>query len=1117
MRLHRNLGHPNKKELVRLLQSKNASAALIEAAQQHECALCDMHSQPSGVPVSSMPKSGCINHRCKLTRCGSQFLDSDTNNLSWWCLIAPQGWSQHDTLELARSLRSSSSRLKELGPETLVLCKYYKLMNTVLGPQTKCENGALSRASNWWSLQAKATPDWQSWNGNIKWHAVLSPSSCRQPDGCLWPWRACDSPQLCGAPDQQNAKILWIQSDSVDIGLHSSHPWTFDGGADWQQDPSARFMEKLRFQQEAAKATAEADGDRRLRRALLRKFMGKQTLLGPGDLWYYWRDASAAKLRWRGPATVIMREPGPSGPSTDVYWIGHGTVLLRAAFEHLKPAQAAEDMTEAEDPLDCRTSATEASPTTWTWARPTSGAEKKWNQMKKKVKMTEMLAMWQSTTCLLTIGKQVMMAVHGHASISLQEGSSTCQCPQLIFLYISSILNKSPTSGEDHPILNDLESLMNGKHPKVTVNFTTFGPPGHGRGVRAYHSDGLWRRTRPWWAWTAWRWCPNKWQWSTQHHWWYEIKQCLHATTCWSPWTFGTYSRPSSTTTRSTSSNNAYEPGTWTFGRTGSTGINYGVRVPCAPSTTTFFQAHQAGNFAEQRARVARQETLLLKPPEGYAPQWNVPAERPTPYPERPLAENERVDFVLDVDFLAKTSLPAGWTFEDGILQLGEVQDECRLQGNHIIRYHYLARNKEFKPTADNCPIPLEYLSNQRYTKLTCGKLVKDKWTRTQPCRQVTGHFWTGYIHKLQDPNLLVQSGQEQVQRPDLWSRVHLPAGGQSPCTSERALHVPRWSTCVHWGQEEKIGILLWEWCLDFFDSEENIKPGRVLRAKFILNWKRNDDGTPRAKARLICQGYQDPDALNGSLATASPTLTRLSRGMILSITSLLGFFPFASDISTAFLQGKKYDPSSERELWIRLPKDADGLLGLPPGHGRVMKLTKPMYGLVVAPKAWFDEAMDRILAMGEGAIVQHPLDSCLLLAFDRALRPEEVDDDPPRLLAIFGIHVDDLLGCCNEQDPATKKLMDKLLGIFGFREWHSGAERGELSHCGAKITKIDNFHWKIHQSEHFKKQKPISIQKDCLQSPLPVTNGERTALYVLYLELCNGRAPKLLPGYKLP
>ena len=50
---------------------------------------------------------------------------------------------------------------------------------------------------------------------------------------------------------------------------------------------------------------------------------------------------------------VIMREPGPTDPNTDVYWIGHGTVRLRAAPEHLKPAHAAEDMTEAaKDPLD---------------------------------------------------------------------------------------------------------------------------------------------------------------------------------------------------------------------------------------------------------------------------------------------------------------------------------------------------------------------------------------------------------------------------------------------------------------------------------------------------------------------------------------------------------------------------------------------------------------------------------------------------------------------------------------------------------------------------------------------------------------------------------------------
>ena len=107
-----------------------------------------------------------------------------------------------------------------------------------------------------------------------------------------------------------------------------------------------------------------------------------------------------------------MKEPGPSGPNTDVYWIGHGTVLLRAAPEHLKPAHAAEDMTEAAKDLctlpnkPFRTSATEESPTSWTWARPTSADVKKLKQMRKKEKMTEMWNPYLSATCRLTLADE---------------------------------------------------------------------------------------------------------------------------------------------------------------------------------------------------------------------------------------------------------------------------------------------------------------------------------------------------------------------------------------------------------------------------------------------------------------------------------------------------------------------------------------------------------------------------------------------------------------------------------------------------------------------------------------------------------------------------------------
>ena len=65
-----------------------------------------------------------------------------------------------------------------------------------------------------------------------------------------------------------------------------------------------------------------------------------------------------------------------------------------------------------------------------------------------------------------------------------------------------------------------------------------------------------------------------------------------------------------------------------------------------------------------------------------------------------------------------------------------------------------VAREKEFTPTEDNCPVPLRCLARQRITKLANGQVVRDKWTRGTPCRQLTGHTWTGYTRfKIQTPH----------------------------------------------------------------------------------------------------------------------------------------------------------------------------------------------------------------------------------------------------------------------------------------------------------------------------------------------------------------------------
>ena len=198
-----------------------------------------------------------------------------------------------------------------------------------------------------------------------------------------------------------------------------------------------------------------------------------------------------------------------------------------------------------------------------------------------------------------------------------------------------------------------------------------------------------------------------------------------------------------------------------------------------------------------------------------------------------------------------------------------------------------------------------------------------------------------------------------------------------------------------------------------------------------------------------------------------------------MSVAAMMGMTLFTSDISTAFLQGRNFDPKPNRIIWVKLPRDGEELLGLPQGHGKLMKLVKPMYGLCDAPRAWFEEATSRILKMGNGAVVQHPLDACLFLAYDKALYPPPAEGEPePRLLALFGTHVDDIFGCYYEADEHTDARLKNLKGIFNFREWVTAKDKDEMEYCGAQITKVTDNQWKIHHGKYLAKQNQSHTQR---------------------------------------
>ena len=122
----------------------------------------------------------------------------------------------------------------------------------------------------------------------------------------------------------------------------------------------------------------------------------------------------------------------------------------------------------------------------------------------------------------------------------------------------------------------------------------------------------------------------------------------------------------------------------------------------------------------------------------------------------------------------------------------------------------------------------------------------------------------------------------------------------------------------------------------------------RVVTARWVLNWKAsNDGGPPKAKARLVLGGFQDPGVFD--LEKASPTTTKQSKFVILSLAPIMQWTIFCGDVKTAFLSGANFD----RKIVVKLPADCGPLLGCTDQGPTYMRMPKSAYGLADAPLLW--------------------------------------------------------------------------------------------------------------------------------------------------------------------
>ena len=105
-----------------------------------------------------------------------------------------------------------------------------------------------------------------------------------------------------------------------------------------QLDGHQSFEELLLKRTAAKQALLQAETDRKLRRALLRQYQGTNIPRVSGQQCYFWRDARQAdlvKIRWLGPARIILREDDEQG-RPQMYWVSYKTQLLRCAPHHVR-------------------------------------------------------------------------------------------------------------------------------------------------------------------------------------------------------------------------------------------------------------------------------------------------------------------------------------------------------------------------------------------------------------------------------------------------------------------------------------------------------------------------------------------------------------------------------------------------------------------------------------------------------------------------------------------------------------------------------------------------------------------------------------------------------------
>ena len=120
--------------------------------------------------------------------------------------------------------------------------------------------------------------------------------------------------------------------------------------------------------------------------------------------------------------------------------------------------------------------------------------------------------------------------------------------------------------------------------------------------------------------------------------------------------------------------------------------------------------------------------------------------------------------------------------------------------------------------------------------------------------------------------------------------------------------------------------------------ENKDLDANKLMRMRWVLT--RKGDGS--AKARLVVLGFMARNLTE--VATASPTMSKVGRNVILTLAAALKMKVKAGDATSAFLQtGISLE---DEELNVMAPPELAAMFGASPGDQRALRVREAFYGL---------------------------------------------------------------------------------------------------------------------------------------------------------------------------